>query len=132
MTGFSEFCAFLNVTLDERMKLAQFLATLRHAATMRLGTPPLPDSNGMAVVECHHGIPPQYACDTCDRAPAIAGVPVDAPTVREFTNELENRIRITIEGPTSTSENVLTPMEVRELRGALDEHARGVQEVPRG
>lgn len=44
-------------------------------------------------------------------------------TVSEFTNELGNAIRITIEGPTSTSENVLTPMEAAKLRGALNEHA---------
>ena len=44
-------------------------------------------------------------------------------TVSEFTNELGNSIRITIEGPTSTSENVLTPMEAAKLRGALNEHA---------
>lgn len=44
-------------------------------------------------------------------------------TIREFTNELGNRIRITIEGPTSTSENVLTPIEVAELRRALNTDA---------
>lgn len=44
-------------------------------------------------------------------------------TASEFTNELGNAIRITIEGPTSTSENVLTPMEAAKLRGALNEHA---------
>lgn len=47
----------------------------------------------------------------------------DGEVVREFVNELGNAIRITIEGPTSTSENVLTPMEVGQLRGALNEHA---------
>ncbi len=40
---------------------------------------------------------------------------------REFTNELGNAIRITIEGPTSTSENILTPREVSELHSALNE-----------
>jgi hypothetical protein len=40
MTDFNEFCAFLKVTPDERRKLAQHLATLRHAATMRLAEPP--------------------------------------------------------------------------------------------
>lgn len=44
-------------------------------------------------------------------------------TVREFTNELGNSIRITIEGPTSVSENILTPMEVRELAAALNCHS---------
>lgn len=39
--------------------------------------------------------------------------------VREFENEIGNRIKITIEGPTSTSENILTPMEATELRRAL-------------
>jgi len=39
--------------------------------------------------------------------------------VREFTNELGNRIKITIEGPHSVSENILTPMEAKELRAAL-------------
>lgn len=38
---------------------------------------------------------------------------------REFTNELGNRIKITIEGPTSCSENVLTARETAELRIAL-------------
>jgi len=42
-----------------------------------------------------------------------------APVVREFTNELGNRIKITIEGPTSMSENILTPMEAKELQAAL-------------
>jgi hypothetical protein len=42
-----------------------------------------------------------------------------AAVAREFTNELGNRIRITIEGPTSTSENILTPLEAQELRAAL-------------
>lgn len=45
----------------------------------------------------------------------------------QFTNELGNAIRITIEGPTSTSENVLTPMEVEKLRGALNAHAEASQ-----
>jgi hypothetical protein len=47
---------------------------------------------------------------------------VSPTTVREFINELGNRIRITIEGPTSTGENILTPMEVSELRQALNAH----------
>lgn len=38
---------------------------------------------------------------------------------REFTNELGNRIKITIEGPTSTSENILTAREFAELREAI-------------
>lgn len=42
------------------------------------------------------------------------------PATREFTNELGNRIRITIEGPSSTSENVLTVLEAVMLRGALE------------
>lgn len=50
---------------------------------------------------------------------AIPGTPT---TIREFTNELGNRIRITIEGPTSTSDNTLTTMEARELHKALDAH----------
>lgn len=45
--------------------------------------------------------------------------PASEITTREFTNELGNRIRITIEGPTSVSENILTPMEARELADAL-------------
>lgn len=44
-------------------------------------------------------------------------------TERRFTNELGNAIRITIEGPNSTSENILTPMEGEQLRQALNEHA---------
>ena len=50
-------------------------------------------------------------------------------TVSEFDNELGNRIRITIEGPTSTSENILTPMEVEELRAALNGHSRQWDEL---
>lgn len=42
---------------------------------------------------------------------------------REFTNELGNAIRIVIEGPTSTSENVVTPMESAQLLSAMLEHA---------
>jgi hypothetical protein len=48
MNNFNEFCKFLNVTPDERMKLAQHLATLRHAATMKLAEPPI---DGVAPVE---------------------------------------------------------------------------------
>lgn len=62
-------------------------------------------------------------------ASGVMAAPAPA-TVREFTNELGNRIRITIEGPTSTSENVLTPMEASELRQALDAH--GVKGLDRG
>lgn len=51
----------------------------------------------------------------------LAAVPPAA--VRQFTNELGNAIRITIEGPTSLSENTLTPMEADQLRGALNEAA---------
>lgn len=40
---------------------------------------------------------------------------------REFDNELGNRITITIDGPTSRSENILTPREATELRNGLDE-----------
>lgn len=42
---------------------------------------------------------------------------------REFTNELGNRIKITIEGPASTAENILTRVEAGELKAALDGHA---------
>jgi hypothetical protein len=38
---------------------------------------------------------------------------------REFTNELGNRIKITIEGPNSVSENILTLMEFNELQRAM-------------
>jgi hypothetical protein len=54
--------------------------------------------------------------------------PAQQDTVSEFTNELGNAIRITIEGPTSTSENVLTPMEVDRLRQALNSHATPAQQ----
>lgn len=50
--------------------------------------------------------------------------PAQGATVREFVNELGNRIRITIEGPTSISENVLTPAEVDELGTALSRHTK--------
>lgn len=43
----------------------------------------------------------------------------EPPVVREFTNEIGNRIKITIEGPNSISENTLTPREFAELREAL-------------
>lgn len=45
---------------------------------------------------------------------------------REFVNELGNRIKITIEGPTSISENILTPREFYELCSTL----RSSQEPP--
>lgn len=38
---------------------------------------------------------------------------------RDFTNELGNRIRITIEGPSSISENEITRREAKELALAL-------------
>lgn len=44
-------------------------------------------------------------------------------TSREFDNELGNRIRITVEGPTSTCVSDLTPGEASELRDALNSHA---------
>ncbi|MCZ4340596.1 hypothetical protein O4H52_03185 [Sphingomonadaceae bacterium G21617-S1] len=47
-------------------------------------------------------------------------VPAPSPTItRDFVNELGNRIRITIEGPASVSENLLTPVEVAELVAGL-------------
>ena len=45
--------------------------------------------------------------------------------VREFINELGNRIKITIEGPSSVSENILTPMETVELAAALSSRQAG-------
>ena len=45
-----------------------------------------------------------------------------AVTVRTFTNELGNPIKITIEGPASTSENTLTRLEAGQLLAALSEH----------
>lgn len=63
-----------------------------------------------------------YLSMLCKRAPQEAA-PVAGAVVREFTNELGNAIRITIEGPASTSENILTPMEASKLREALNEHA---------
>lgn len=43
-------------------------------------------------------------------------------TVSEFTNEIGNSIRITIEGPTSKSTNDLTPLETTKLNEALTRH----------
>ena len=54
---------------------------------------------------------------------ALRQIESSAPSAavsREFTNELGNAIRITIEGPTSVSENILTPMEFQELRAAIN------------
>lgn len=66
------------------------------------------------------------AHDVVDRlvalVPSEPAQPAQAVS-REFTNELGNRIKITIEGPTSTSENILTPMEVRELYTAIGAQA---------
>lgn len=45
---------------------------------------------------------------------------------REFTNELGNRIKITIEGPNSTSENILTPYEAEQALQALEEAIHGI------
>jgi hypothetical protein len=49
------------------------------------------------------------------------GVPAQRTTA-EFTNELGNLIRITIEGPTSLSTNDLTPLETSKLNDALNRH----------
>ena len=55
---------------------------------------------------------------------AYAPLPASAgTTLREFTNELGNRVRITIEGPASVGEFVVTPMEFEQLRAGLSEHA---------
>ena len=55
----------------------------------------------------------------------IAASHGQAPAVkREFTNELGNSIRITVEGPNSMHENIVTPMEAKQLREALNEHAQ--------
>lgn len=40
-------------------------------------------------------------------------------TQHSFINEIGNRIKITIDGPTSVSENVLTPMEAKQLQTCL-------------
>lgn len=59
-----------------------------------------------------------------DSVRAPAGGAVAGPTVtREFTNELGNAIRITVEGPNSMHENIVTPMEAEQFRSALNEHA---------
>ncbi|RUR69035.1 hypothetical protein EJP67_18415 [Variovorax guangxiensis] len=63
-----------------------------------------------------------------DRMMGIFGVDINGEIVsRSFTNELGNAIRITIEGPTSVSENVLTPMEADQLRSALNERAKAAE-----
>lgn len=85
------------------------------------------DGNASVSVVCNHCGARGPLSDNDEAAEAAwdaAGVKVreGQQTVREFTNELGNRIRITIEGPTSASENVLTPMEAAELRSALDAH----------
>ncbi|NGO50478.1 hypothetical protein [Allomesorhizobium camelthorni] len=48
---------------------------------------------------------------------------------RAFTNELGNRIKITIEGPTSTSENILTPVEYAELQAACAQPAAVADQI---
>ncbi|MBP7622410.1 MAG: hypothetical protein KA763_00450 [Xanthomonadales bacterium] len=57
---------------------------------------------------------------------ASGGAHDGAAVRREFNNELSNWIKITIEGPTSMSENILTPLEVSQLRGALNDHASAI------
>lgn len=52
-----------------------------------------------------------------------AGAVAGPTATREFTNELGNAIRITVEGPNSMHENIVTPMEAEQLRSALNEHA---------
>lgn len=42
---------------------------------------------------------------------------------RSFTNELGNLIRIVVEGPVSTHENIVTPLEAGMLRESLNEFA---------
>lgn len=62
---------------------------------------------------------------------ALASRPAGATescTISEFTNELGNCIRITIEGPTSTSTNDLTPKEATKLNEVLSRHSAGATE----
>lgn len=63
---------------------------------------------------------PDWAQTVLKAAPAAQAA---SPVIREFYNELGNRIKITIEGPTSISENILTPLEVAHLRDALNAQA---------
>jgi hypothetical protein len=52
-------------------------------------------------------------------------------TSHEFVNELGNRIIITIEGPESIAENILTPIEVAHLEAALRAHRKMTPEEVR-
>lgn len=58
---------------------------------------------------------------SCPKSPNSMKVPI---TETSLDNELGNRIKITIEGPTSTSENTLTIEEAKAVRDLLDEHIR--------
>jgi hypothetical protein len=57
--------------------------------------------------------------DDCPKNPDGISTPV---TEVELDNELGNRITITIEGPSSTSENTVTIEEAKALRDSLNEH----------
>jgi hypothetical protein len=56
---------------------------------------------------------------SCPKSPLGNIAPV---TKTELDNELGNHIKITIEGPASTSENILTIDEAKALRDSLNEH----------
>ncbi len=76
--------------------------------------PPAHNAHGRVAWSIHLGGGPYIDLSVLPR--------IEPRTECEFTNELDHRIRITIEGPTSTAENVLTPTEAEQLRAALNAH----------
>ena len=84
------------------------------AALRSLPTPP--DTDQRRVHVCAGGTLFVPACTDCL---AVAPLSPDTVTSREFVNELGNSVRITIEGPTSMCENVLTTREAAVLKAML-------------
>lgn len=73
-------------------------------------------------MSCYTAMRTLLQAATAQAAPA-AGAVAGPTATREFTNELGNAIRITVEGPNSMHENIVTPMEAEQFRSALNEHA---------
>ena len=89
------------------------------------------------ICRAHTGDDRAHYCPNCDnslydpreiartaigRAERAAPPTPSATIIREFDNELSNHIKITIEGPTSITELMLTPMEADKLGEALHVH----------